>query len=208
LVASFTHRSSTKVKNETMHRALLTLVLIVTFQQVGWAHQPAFQMISLKQTGQYWQLVYSETKATKESVHFEPLDFMPYLSVTIDGKPLPLTADRPQLFQDGMEVNLCTLPSAEALTIRFLAKNERAKSTRILRVACIDGDTYSAFLKRNKQFIELVFRNGKWQINSTEQQPSQWLPLLLLALAVVGVVIYYEWFSKETPAIKEQRFFS
>lgn len=178
-----------------MHRTLLTLVLIVAFRQIGWAHQPAFQMVSLKQIGQTWQLVYSETNATKEDVHFEPKDSMPYLSVTIDGRPLPLNADRPQHYQDGMEVSLCTLPAAESLVIRFLAKSEDAKSTRIFRLASIQGDSYSSFLKKNNQFIRLDFTDGKWQINTTEQQPSQGLPLLSLALAVVGIVIFYKWFS-------------
>ncbi len=177
-----------------MHRVLLTQVLVVAIQLIGWAHQPAFQMVSLKQIGQTWQLVYSETNATKEGAHFEPMDFMPYLSVTIDGRPLPLNAGRPQLYRDGMEVSLCTLPTAESLTIRFIAKNKDAQSTRIFRLACIQGDSYSSFLKKNNQIIQLDFKDGKWQINSVEQHPSRGLPLLLLGLVIVGTVVLCKWF--------------
>ena len=72
-------------------KSKLIVFLLFASPFVGMAHQPAFQMVSLKKTGTAWQLVYSETMAQLEAARFEPNDFIPYLSILADGKPLALS---------------------------------------------------------------------------------------------------------------------
>lgn len=181
-------------------KSKLIVFLLFASPFVGMAHQPAFQMVSLKKTGTAWQLVYSETMAQLEAARFEPNDFIPYLSILADGKPLALSVNSQGFFQDGIQLHLASLNNVKSITIRFDPRAGNGQSTRIFRLEGTNrqmaganrDDVYASFLKKNDQTIRLVFLQGHWQIENekTDAASSHWLTVLYAFVSIVSLAVF------------------